>query len=76
MKLIDHSIRNYHTVTVIMVMLTVVGIICFNTLPRQLIPTVDKPLIEVKTIYRGLSGGTQKEDLQKPEWRKPDHPGV
>jgi len=65
MKLIDQSIRNYHTVTVIMVMLTVVGIICFNTLPRQLIPTVDKPLIEVKTKYRGLSPNEVERNITR-----------
>ena len=55
MKLIDQSIRNYHTVTVIIVMTLVVGALCFKSLPRQLAPTVDKPQIEVKTQYRGLS---------------------
>ncbi|UCD12752.1 MAG: efflux RND transporter permease subunit, partial [Nitrospinaceae bacterium] len=55
MKLIDQSIRNYHTVTVMIVLAVTVGLLCFFTLPRQLTPTVDKPLIEVKTIYRGLS---------------------
>ncbi len=55
MKLIDQSIRNHHTVTVMIVLSLVVGFLCFMTLPRQLTPTVDKPLIEVKTIYRGLS---------------------
>ena len=65
MKLIDQSIRNYHTVTVIMVMLTIVGIICFNTLPRQLIPTVDKPLIEVKTNYRGLSPNEVERNITR-----------
>ena len=51
MKLIDQSIRNYHTVTVIIVMALVVGVLCFQTLPRQLTPTVDKPQIEVRTEY-------------------------
>ena len=55
MKLIDQSIRNYHTVTVVVVMAVLVGILCFQALPRQLAPTVDKPEIEVKTQYRGLS---------------------
>ena len=55
MKLIDQSIRNYHTVTVIIVMAVVVGVLCFQTLPRQLAPTIDKPEIEVKTEYLGLS---------------------
>ena len=55
MKLIDQSIRNYHTVTVIIVMALVVGVLCFQTLPRQLTPTVDKPQIEVRTEYPGLS---------------------
>ena len=43
MKLIDQSIRNYHTVTVVVVMAALVGILCFQALPRQLAPTVDKP---------------------------------
>ena len=55
MKLIDQSIRNYHTVTVLIVMAALVGALCFQTLPRQLAPTVDKPEIEVKTEYLGLS---------------------
>ncbi len=55
MKLIDQSIRNYHTVMVVIVMALVVGVLCFQTLPRQLAPTVDKPEIEVKTEYLGLS---------------------
>ena len=55
MKLIDQSIRNYHSVTVMIVLTAVVGVICFNTLPRQLTPTVDKPLIEVRTEYICLS---------------------
>ena len=55
MKLIDQSIRNYHTVTVIIVMALVVGVLCFKTLPRQLAPTIDKPEIEVKTEYLTFS---------------------
>ncbi len=55
MKLIDQSIRNYHTVTVMVVLVAAVGIFCFTILPRQLTPTVDKPIIEVRTEYRGLS---------------------
>lgn len=55
MKLIDQSIRNYHTVTVVVVIAAILGILCFQDLPRQLAPTVDKPEIEVKTQYRGLS---------------------
>ena len=50
MKLVDSSIRNYHTVMVAIVMTVVIGVICYNTLPRQLTPTVDKPLIEVRPI--------------------------
>lgn len=55
MKLVDNSIRNPHPVTVVVLMAAVVGVLCFNILPRQLTPTVDKPLIEVRTNYRGLS---------------------
>ena len=55
MKLIDQSIRNYHSVIVVMALVAVVGVICFNTLPRQLTPTVDKALIEVRTEYIALS---------------------
>ena len=55
MKLVDYSIRNPHPVTVIILMMAVVGTLCFRILPRQLTPTVDKPLIEVTTTYTGLS---------------------
>ena len=54
MKLIDQSIRNYHTVTVMVVLAAAVGIFCFTILPRQLTPSVDKPIIEVRTEYRGF----------------------
>ena len=65
MKLIDQSIRNYHSVTVVMALLVVVGIICFNTLPRQLTPTVDKPLIEVRTEYLGLSPNEVERNITR-----------
>jgi len=65
MKLVDRSIRNYHTVMVAIVMMTVIGIICYNTLPRQLTPTVDKPLIEVRTKYRGLSPNEVERNITR-----------
>jgi len=65
MKLIDQSIRNYHSVTVVMALVAVVGIICFNTLPRQLTPTVDKPLIEVRTEYIGLSPNEVERNITR-----------
>lgn len=65
MKLIDQSIRNYHSVTVVMALLVVVGVICFNTLPRQLTPTVDKPLIEVRTEYSGLSPNEVERNMTR-----------
>ena len=65
MKLIDQSIRNYHTVTVIIVMSLVVGALCFQTLPRQLTPTVDKPQIEVKTEYPGLSPNEVERNISR-----------
>ena len=65
MKLVDSSIRNYHTVMVAIVMMVVLGIICYNTLPRQLTPTVDKPLIEVRTQYRGLSPNEVERNITR-----------
>ena len=65
MKLVDGSIRNYHTVMVAIVMAAVIGIICYNTLPRQLTPTVDKPLIEVRTQYRGLSPNEVERNITR-----------
>jgi len=65
MKLVDSSIRNYHTVMVAIVMTAVIGIICYNTLPRQLTPTVDKPLIEVRTTYRGLSPNEVERNITR-----------
>ncbi|MFQ5481993.1 MAG: efflux RND transporter permease subunit, partial [Nitrospinaceae bacterium] len=65
MKLIDHSIRNYHTVTVAVVMAAALGLICYNTLPRQLTPTVDKPLIQVETNYRGLSPNEVERNITR-----------
>ncbi len=65
MKLIDYSIRNYHTVIVVIVMTLVVGFLCFQTLPRQLAPTVDKPQIEVKTEYRGLSPAEVERNITR-----------
>ncbi len=65
MKLIDHSIRNYHTVIVMMVLTVVVGIICFQSLPRQLKPTVESPIIEVATTYRGLSPNEVERNITR-----------
>ncbi len=65
MKLVDYSIRNYHTVTVAIVMATVIGTLCYEILPRQLTPTVDKPLIEVTTSYRGLSPNEVERNITR-----------
>ena len=65
MKFIDQSIRNYHTVTVIIVMALVIGALCFQTLPRQLTPTVDKPQIEVRTEYIGLSPNEVERNITR-----------
>ena len=65
MKLVDQSIRNYHTVTVAVIMIAVIGVICYNILPRQLTPTVDKPLIEVRTQYRGLSPNEVERNITR-----------
>ena len=65
MKLIDQSIRNYHTVTVMVVLAAAVGIFCFTILPRQLTPTVDKPIIEVRTEYRGLSPNEVERNITR-----------
>jgi len=65
MKLVDYSIRNYHTVTVSIIMAATVGIICYNSLPRQLTPTIDKPLVEVSTAYRGLSPNEVERNITR-----------
>ncbi|VAX30226.1 RND multidrug efflux transporter; Acriflavin resistance protein, partial [hydrothermal vent metagenome] len=65
MKLIDQSIRNYHTVTVMVVLAAAVGIFCFQILPRQLTPTVDKPIIQVRTEYRGLSPSEVERNITR-----------
>ena len=65
MKLIDQSIRSYHTVTVMVVLAAAVGIFCFTILPRQLTPTVDKPIIEVRTEYRGLSPSEVERNITR-----------
>ena len=65
MRLVDGSIRNYHTVMVAIVMVAVIGLICYETLPRQLTPTVDKPLIEVRTEYRGLSPNEVERNITR-----------
>ena len=65
MKLIDQSIRNYHTVTVMVVLAAAVGMFCFTILPRQLTPTVDKPIIEVRTEYRGLSPNEVERNITR-----------
>ena len=65
MKLIDQSIRNYHTITVAIVLIAVIGMVCYNSLPRQLTPTVDKPMIEVKTNYRGLSPSEVERNITR-----------
>ena len=65
MKLIDQSIRNYHTVTVIIVMALVLGTLCFRVLPQQLTPTVDKPQIEVRTEYIGLSPNEVERNITR-----------
>ena len=65
MKFIDQSIRNYHTVTVIIVMALVLGTLCFQILPRQLTPTIDKPQIEVRTEYIGLSPNEVERNITR-----------
>lgn len=55
MKLTDTAIRNPHPVTVVVILALAIGVISFNTLPRQLTPTIDKPMIEISTTYAGLS---------------------
>ena len=55
MKLTDTAIRNPHPVTVVVILALAVGVISFNLLPRQLTPTIDKPMIEISTTYAGLS---------------------
>ena len=55
MNLINYSIRNPHPVTVVILLASVLGILSFKSLPRQLTPTVEKPIIEVTTEYLGLS---------------------
>jgi len=65
MKLVDHSIRNHHTVTVTVALLTIAGIISYNGLPRQLTPTVDKPQIVVTTNYRGLSPNEVERNITR-----------
>jgi len=50
---------------VTIVLAAVIGIICYNTLPRQLTPTVDKPLIEVRTQYRGLSPNEVERNITR-----------
>ncbi len=65
MKLVEYSIRNYHTVVVAVVFLAVLGVLSFQSLPRQLIPTVDKPLIQVKTKYLGLSPSEVEQNITR-----------
>ncbi|MCD6365086.1 MAG: efflux RND transporter permease subunit, partial [Planctomycetes bacterium] len=55
MILSDAAIKNRTTVGVLMVLIVVIGVLSYATLPREAAPDVETPFVFVTTTYEGVS---------------------
>ncbi|MEN8150361.1 MAG: efflux RND transporter permease subunit, partial [Planctomycetota bacterium] len=63
MKLVETSIRLPVTVMVGAILAVLFGVISLIGIPMQMAPTVDRPVIEVKTTWRGASPREVEEEI-------------
>ena len=67
MKLTDYSIKNPVTVIVGVLLLVLFGVIGLYNIPVQLTPDVEKPVITVRTVWRGGSPQEVEREIVEPQ---------
>ena len=70
MKLTDYSIKKPVTVIVGVLLLVLFGIIGLLNIPVQLTPDVEKPVITVRTVWRGGSPVEVEREIVEPQEEK------
>tara|TARA_B100000131_G_scaffold70443_1_gene66741 strand:- start:6119 stop:9220 length:3102 start_codon:yes stop_codon:yes gene_type:complete len=55
MRLIEYSVNKFITIISIFLLCLIFGVVSLNKIPIQLVPTVEKPKITVKTTWSGAS---------------------
>ncbi len=55
MRLIEYSVNKFITIISIFLLCLIFGVVSINKIPIQLVPTVEKPKITVKTTWSGAS---------------------
>ncbi|MFD3448355.1 efflux RND transporter permease subunit [Microbacteriaceae bacterium 4G12] len=60
------SFKNKAAVTVLSLLILVMGIISYTTLPMEFLPSADQPQVSVVTMGQGIDSNTMEEQVTKP----------
>ena len=63
MNLVRPSIRNFHLVTVIALVIAVLGGLSISLIPADLLPTFKTPAIQILTLYPGMPPVVVEKDI-------------
>ena len=63
MKLVESSIRYPVSVIVGVILALLFGVIALTSIPLQMVPTVDRPIITVETVWTGASPKEVEEEI-------------
>ncbi|MCU0287145.1 MAG: efflux RND transporter permease subunit, partial [Acidobacteria bacterium] len=66
MKIVDFSLKNRVTVSMVVVVLIIFGFITFNRLGLDMLPEMDAPFISVITTYSGVSSEDIEQNVTRP----------
>lgn len=70
MQWLHHSVRNRSTVYVLIVVIVVLGVRSYMTLPREAAPDITIPVVLITTSYEGAAPGDVESLITKPLERK------
>ncbi|MCK4761707.1 MAG: efflux RND transporter permease subunit, partial [Candidatus Aminicenantes bacterium] len=66
MKIVDFSIRRRVTISMIVVVIVILGVISFNKLGLDMFPDMEAPFVSVVTNYSGVSSEDMEQNITRP----------
>ncbi|HLP59579.1 MAG TPA: efflux RND transporter permease subunit [Candidatus Deferrimicrobium sp.] len=66
MKIVEYSLKNRVTVTMVVVVLIIFGLITFNRLGLDMLPDMEAPYISVITTYSGVASEDIEQNVTRP----------
>jgi len=66
MKIVDFSLRKRVTMSMVVLVIVILGMISFTKLGLDMLPDLDYPVITVVTTYSGVSSEDMEQNITRP----------